>query len=120
MLNKTQYCPRCGGVLVYNTDNENRLVKWCTCCGAYRIIGKDIDMINKLTETIKHDKNLSIHGVDPMYLTIQQPQPLTLEIKCDSITLKQNDISICFCSEKDIKQFDSITINGIKFKKVEE
>ena len=120
MLSKTQYCPRCGGVLVYDTDNENRLIKWCTCCKANWIIGKDIDTMNKLTETIQQDKNLSIHDVDPMYSIIAPPPPLTLEIKCDSITLKQNDISICFCSEKDIKQFDSITINGIKFKKVEE
>lgn len=115
MLNKTQYCPKCGGALVYNTDNENRLVKWCTCCGAYWIIGKDIDTMNKFTETIKQDKNSSIHTY-----SIAPPLPLTLEIKCDSITLKQNDISIRFCGEKDIKQFDSIIINGIKFKKVEE
>ena len=27
MLNETQYCPRCGGALVYDTDNENRLKK---------------------------------------------------------------------------------------------
>ena len=119
MLNKTEYCPRCGGVLIYDTDNENRLVKWCTCCGANWIIGKDMDTMNKLIETIQQDKNLSIHDFDHMY-SIAPPPPLTLEIECDSITLKQNDISIRFCSEKDIKQFDSITINGIKFKKVEE
>ena len=117
MLNESQYCPRCGGALVYNTDNENRLVKWCTCCRANWIIGKDIDTMNKLTEAIHRDKNLFIHDIDHQYFTTP---PQTLDIKCDSITLKQNDISICFCSEKDIKQFDSITINGIKFKKVEE
>ena len=117
MLNKTQYCPRCGGALVYYIDDENRLIKCCTCCGAFRIIGKDTDTMNKLTETIKQDKNSSIHNVDHMYSI---PQQQTLEIKCDSIILKQNDISICFYSNKDIKQFDSITINGIKFKKVEE
>lgn len=121
MLNETQYCPRCGGALVYDTDNENRLIKWCTCCKANWIIGKDIDTMNKFTEAIKQDKNLSIHNVDHMYsYSIAPPPPLTLEIECDSITLKQNDISIRFCSEKDIKQFDSIIINGIKFKKVEE
>lgn len=75
--------------------------------------------MNKFTEAIKQDKNLSIHDIYHTY-SIAPPPPLTLEIKCDSITLKQNDISICFCSEKDIKQFDSIIINGIKFKKVEE
>ena len=121
MLNKTQYCPRCGGVLVYNTDDENRLIKWCTCCKANWIIGKDINTMNKFTETIKQDKNSSAHDIGPMYSIIDSlQQPLTLTIKCDSITLKQNDISICFCNEKDIKQFDNIIINGIKFKKVEE
>lgn len=118
MLNKTQYCPRCGGALVYNTDTENRLIKWCTCCRATWIIGKDIDTMNKLTEVIKQDKNSFIHDINPAYSIITPPK--TLEIKCDSIILKQNDISICFYSEKNIKQFDSITINGIKFKRIEE
>lgn len=112
-------CPACGGALVYNTDNENRLIKWCNCCRATWIIGKDIDTMNKLIEAIKQDKNSFIHDINPIH-SITEPPPQTLEIKCDSITLKQNDISICFYSEKDIKQFDSITINGIKFKRVEE
>lgn len=79
-------------------------------------------IINKFTtETTKQDKNSSAHDTDPMYLTIDSSQqPLTLTIECDSITLKQNNISICFCSEKDIKQLDNIIINGIKFKKAEE
>lgn len=81
--------------------------------------GKNIDTMNKLTETIQQDKNLSIHDFGHMY-SIAPPPPPTLEIECASITLKQNNISICFCSEKDIKQFDNIIINGIKFKKVEE
>ena len=84
---------------------------------------KNINTImNKFTtETTKQDKNSSTQDIDPVYLTIDSSQqPLTLTIECDSITLKQNNISIRFCSEKDIKQFDSIIINGIKFKKVEK
>lgn len=73
MLNETQYCPRCGGALVYDTDNENRLIKWCTCCKANWIIGKDIDTMNKFTEAIKQDKNLSIHNVDHMYSIAPPP-----------------------------------------------
>ena len=83
--------------------------------------GKDIDTMNKFTETIKQDRNSSAHDIYPMYSIIDSSQqPLTLTIECDSITLKHNNISICFCSEKDIKQLDNIIINGIKFKKVEE
>lgn len=110
-LNK---CPVCGGALAYDTDDEGRLKKYCTRCESNWIIEKNIDTMDKFNEAIKHD-------IDPIYSTIALTlPPQTLEIKCDSITLKQNDISICFCSEKDIKQFDSITINGTKFKRVEE
>ena len=84
--------------------------------------GKNINTMNEFTtETIKTGQNSSAHDIVPMYLTIDSSkQPLTLTIECDSITLKQNNISICFCSEKDIKQLDNIIINGIKFKKAEE
>lgn len=114
-LNK---CPICGGALAYDTDDEGRLKKYCTRCESNWIIGKDIDTMDKFNETIKQDKNSSIHNINPIHSITTPPQ--TLEIKCDSITLKQNDISICFHNEKDIKQFDSITINGITFKRVEE
>lgn len=107
-LNK---CPLCGGALAYDTDNEGRLIKYCTRCESNWTIGKDIDTMDKFNEVIKHD-------IDPIHSITIPPQ--TLEIKCDSITLKQNDISICFCSEKDIKQFENITINGIKFKRVKK
>lgn len=63
--------------------------------------------MDKLEDAIKQDK---IHNVELK----------TLEMNCDDIILKQNNINICFDSEKDIEQFDSIIINGIKFKKVEK
>lgn len=120
-------CPVCGGAIGYHINSYGRVVEQCTRCK--HIITDDIVLTDKTTftgynqsTTTKTNTPLS-NGlkldVDHMY-SIAPPQPLTLEIKCDSITLKQNDISICFCSEKDIKQFDSIIINGIKFKKVEE
>lgn len=107
MLNRNQYCPRCGGVIVYNTDTENRLIKWCTACNCNWIIGRGIDTMDKFEDAIKQDK---IHNIELK----------TLEINCDSIILRQNNINIRFDDEKDIEQFDSITINGIKFKKTEE
>lgn len=122
-------CPVCGGTLGYYINSYGRVVQQCTGCK--HIIAHDVVApTNKTTftgynqsTTTKTNTPLS-NGlkldIDSMYSIIAPPQPLTLEIKCDSITLKQNDINIHFCSEKDIKQFDSIIINGVKFKKVEE
>lgn len=126
MLNEK--CPVCGGTLGYHINSYGRVVEQCNRCK--HIIADDVVITDKTTFTgynqstttktntpLSNDLKLDI---DPMYSIIAPPPQLILEIKCDSITLKQNDISIRFCGEKDIKQFDSITINGIKFKKVEE
>lgn len=121
-------CPVCGGALGYHINSYGRVVQQCNCCK--HIIAPDVVLTDKTTFTGYNQSTRTVTNtplsnglkldIDPMYSIIAPPQPLTLEIKCDSITLKQNDISICFCSEEDIKKFDSITINGIKFKKVEE
>lgn len=121
-------CPICGGTLGYHINSYGRVVQQCNRCK--HIIADDVVLTDKTTFTGYNQSTRTVTNtplsnglkldIDPMYSIIAPPQPLTLEIKCDSITLKQNDISICFCSEKDIKQFDSIIINGIKFKKVEE
>lgn len=120
-------CPVCGGIIGYHINSYGQIVKQCNNCK--HIIADDVVVTNKTTFTGYNQSattktNIPLSNglkldVDHMY-SIAPPPPLTLEIKCDSITLKQNDISIRFCSEKDIKQFDSIIINGIKFKKVEE
>lgn len=125
MLNER--CPVCGSVIGYHINSYGRVVKQCNSCK--HTITDDVVVTDKTTftgynqstttKTNTPSSNSLKLDVDHMY-SIAPSQPLTLEIKCDSITLKQNDISICFCSEKDIKQFDSIIINGIKFKKVEE
>lgn len=121
MLNEKDMCPKCGGVITYNTDDEGRLIKWCSCCGTYYIVGNNINTQDELTTAINQDKqSLYVHDIDPTtYFTISRI-PQTIEITCDSITLKHNDISIRFCTDKDIKQFDSITINGVKFKRMDE
>lgn len=121
-------CPVCGGTLGYHINSYGRVVQQCNRCK--HIIADDVVITDKTTFTGYNQSTRTVTNtplsndlkldIDPMYSIIAPPQPLTLEIKCDSITLKQNDISIRFCSEKDIKQFDNITINGIKFKKVEK
>lgn len=121
-------CPVCGGTLGYHINSYGRVAQQCNRCK--HIIADNVVLTDKTTFTGYNQSTRTVTNtplsndlkldIDPMYSIIAPPQPLTLEIKCDSITLKQNDISICFCSEKDIKQFDSIIINGIKFKKVEE
>lgn len=126
MLNER--CPVCGGIIGYHINSYGQIVKQCNSCK--HIITDDVVVTDKTTFTgynqstttktnTPSSNNLNL-DIDPMIYSIAPPPPLTLEIKCDSITLKQNDISICFCSEKDIKQFDSIIINGVTFKKVEE
>lgn len=119
-------CPVCGATIGYHINSYGQVVKQCNNCK--HIIADDVVATDKTTVTdynqsttktkipLLHNLNLDVYHT----YSIAPPPPLTLEIKCDSITLKQNDISIRFCSEKDIKQFDSIIINGIKFKKVEE
>ena len=123
-------CPACGGTIGYHINSYGQVVKQCNWCN--HVIADDVVVTDKTTITDNNyvtytnniiskkalDKLAINHDINPAY-SITTPSQ-TLEIKCDSITLKQNDISICFCSEKDIKQFDSITINGIKFKRVEE
>lgn len=121
-------CPVCGGTLGYHINSYGRVVQQCNRCK--HIIADDVVITDKTTFTGYNQSTRTVTNtplsndlkldIDPMYSIIAPPQPLTLEIKCDSITLKQNDISIRFCGEKDIKQFDNIIINGIKFKKVEE
>lgn len=118
-------CPVCGETLGYHINSYGQVVKQCNNCNY--VIADDVVTTDKTTFTdynqsttktkipLLHNLNLDVdHTIQIM------PPPQTLEIKCDSITLKQNDISIRFCGEKDIKQFDNIIINGIKFKKVEE
>ena len=119
-------CPICGCIIGYHINSYGQIVKQCSNCK--HIIADDVVATDKTTVTdynqsttttkipLLNNLNLDVYHT----YSITPPPLLTLEIKCDSITLKQNDISICFCSEKDIKQFDSIIINGIKFKKVEE
>lgn len=120
-------CPVCGSIIGYHINSYGRIVRQCRNCK--HIIADDVVTTDKTTVTdynwstttktkipLLHNLNLD---VDHAY-SITPPQPQTLEIKCDSLILRQNDISICFYSNKDIKKFDNITINGIKFKKVEE
>lgn len=127
MMDLNGICPICGCIIGYYINSYGRVVKQCNNCK--HIIADNVVTTDKTTITdynqstttktntpLLHNLNLDVNHMN----SIAPPPPLTLEIKCDSITLKQNDINICFCSEKDIKQFDSITINGIKFKKVEE
>lgn len=121
MLNEKDMCRKCGGVITYNTDDKGRLIKWCSCCGAYYIVGNNINTQDELTTAINKDKQLLyFHDIDTTYSFISRV-PETLTINCDSITLKNKNISILVSNnEKDIKQFDVIEINGVKFKRVEE
>lgn len=120
MLNEKDICRKCGGVITYNTDDKGRLIKWCSCCGAYYIVGNNVNTQEELATAINQHKQSLYFDNDSTYSIINRI-PETLIINCDSITLKNNNISIVVTkNEQDIKRFDSIIINGVKFKKVEE
>lgn len=109
-------CPKCNGTMVEREYSNNIIYYECPFCGeiakygyfttsnAYPLEKDGItsDLI------IKHDNSI-----------FKPVMPTTLEINCDSVTLKNDSISFTMCDDK-IKQFDTITINGIKFKRIEE
>lgn len=126
MMDLNGICPICGCIIGYYINSYGQVVKQCNNCK--HIIADNVVTTDKTTITDYNQStttktntpllhNLNLDAGQAFSITLS---PQTLEIECDSITLKQNDISIRFCSEKDIKQFNNIIINGIKFKKVEE
>ena len=112
-------CPKCNGTMAKREYSNNIIYYECPFCGeiakygyfttsnAYPLEKDGItsDLI------IKHDNS-----------RFKPVMPTTLEINCDSVTLVNNGIFITFNDKgkNEIKRFDTITINGIKFKKVEE
>lgn len=133
-------CPICGNTLGYYVDSCGQLVKKCTACK--HIIADNTVVTNKTNIIdynkcpintnnafnassedrlfIDKEKLVNTCDINPIYKYISAP-PVTLEMNCDSITLVNNGIFITFNDKgNEIKQFDSITINGVKFKKVDE
>lgn len=119
-------CPICGNTLGYYVDNCGQMIKKCTACK--HIIADNTVATNKTKYVYTTTSNAypwEKDGITSGFISIHDNStfkpiiPLTLEINCDSITLKNDSISFTMYNDK-IKQFDTITINGVKFKKVEE
>lgn len=109
-------CPKCNGTMVEREFSNNIIYYACPFCGEITKYGyfKTSNAYPLEKDGITSDF-IRIHDNS----TFKPVMPMTLEINCDSITLKNDSISFTMCDDK-IKQFDTITINGIKFKKVEE
>lgn len=114
-------CPKCNGTMVEREYSNNIIYYECPFCGEITKYGYtttsnayplEKDGITSGFISI-HDNSTFVCTIKPVVI------PTTLEINCDSITLKNDSIAFTICDDK-IKQFDTIIINGVKFKKVEE
>lgn len=129
-------CPNCGGTIGYHISSYGQVVKQCNWCK--HIIANDTIVTNKTTITdnnyvtntniIPHnylEKYIKLDDIDTSKLCcksyeIDQTKLNTIEIKCKTITLKQGEVGITFDLDMQLKDYDSIIINGVKFKKVKE
>ena len=130
-------CPICGGTLGYYINSYGRVVQQCTSCK--HIIADDVIVTNKTTITDNNyvtNTNVLPHNYSKDYIKIDdidtskiwcskpyeidQPKSNSIEIKCKTIILKQDEVEITFDLNRQLKDYDSIIINGVKFKKVEK
>lgn len=69
---------------------------------------------DQLTDTL-------YHSAEGIMSTVGKSLPpiTTLSIDCKAIRLTTKEVEITVDVSRQIKEFDTITINGVKFKKVE-
>ena len=132
-------CPTCGGIIGYHINSYGQVVKQCNWCK--HIIANDTVATNKITITdfnkqSTNTNNVLPHNYSKDYIKvddidaskiwcsksyeIDQTKLNTIEIKCKTITLKQGEVEITFDLDMQLKDYEFITINGVKFKRVEE
>lgn len=131
-------CPICGNTLGYYIDNYGQMVKKCIACkhiiadntvATDKTTFTDCDSISTNTnDVLPHNYSEDYIKVDDIDASkiwcsksyeIDQTKLNTIEIKCKTITLKQCEVEITFDLNMQLKDYDSITINGVKFKRVE-
>ncbi len=136
-------CPICGGVIGYHINSYGRIVEQCSSCK--HIIPDDpVITTNKIPITdfnkqstyatstpISNNPLTKDYGFGDivvakdschMFRTCPDPnlKPNELSILCNLIKIKCGEIEINLDTNRDLKHIDSIVINGIRFKKVEE
>lgn len=137
-------CPVCGGTLGYHINSYGRIVQQCSSC-KYIIPDDPVITTNKIPITdfnkqstyatstpisnnpLTKDYDFGDIAVDKdnyyrYYRICPDPNLKSneLSILCNLIKIKCGEVEINFDSNRDLKHINSIVINGIKFKKVEE
>ena len=142
VLNKR--CPICGCILGYHINSYGKVVRSCSNC-KYVIPDDPVITTNKIPITdfnkqstyststpISNNPLTKDYGFGDIvvdkdnyyrhYRICQDPnlKPNELSILCNLIKIKCGEIEINLDTNRDLKHIDSIVINGIRFKKVEE
>lgn len=137
-------CPVCGGTLGYHLNSYGRVVEQCSRC-KYVIPDDPVITTDKIPITdfnkqstyatstpISNNPPTKDYGFGDIvvdkdnyyrhYRICPDPnlKPNKLSILCNLIKIKCGEVEINFDTNRDLKHIDSIVINGIKFKKVEE
>ena len=142
MMDLNERCPICGGIIGYHINSYGQIVKQCNNCK--HIIADDVVTTDKTTITdynqstttsstpISNSSYIKDYGFGDIvvdkdnyyrhYRICPDPnlKPNELFILCNLIKIKCGEIEINFDTNRDLKYIDSIVINGIRFKKVEE
>lgn len=130
MIDLNERCPICGGIIGYHINSYGRIVEQCSGCK--HIIPDDpVITTNKTTITNNNyvaNTNVLPHNYSKDYIKIDDCKPYeidqfksnSIEIKCKTIILKQGEVEITFDLNIQLKDYKSITINGVKFKRVKE
>ena len=142
MMDLNERCPICGGIIGYHINSYGQIVKQCNNCK--HIITDDVVTTDKTTITdynqstttsstpISNSSYIKDYGFGDIvvdkdnyyrhYRICPDPnlKPNELFILCNLIKIKCGEIEINFDTNRDLKYIDSIVINGIRFKKVEE
>lgn len=123
-------CPICGGIIGYHINSYGRIVEQCSRCK--HIIPDDPVITTNKTTITNNNYVANTNALPPNYskdyikvddckpYEIDQSKSNSIEIKCKTITLKQGEVEITFDLNRQLKDYDSIIINGVKFKKVEK
>lgn len=128
-------CPICNsGSFNYYVNGYGTLTKRCAGCGHFittKSAATDKTAITEYTQLT--NTNVLPHNYSEDYIKandidaskikpyeIDQTKLNTIELKCKTITLKQGEVEITFDLDMQLKDYEFITINGVKFKRVEE
>lgn len=96
----------------------------CPICGSDHSI--TTNSVATARTTIINDNYIKVDNINASKIWCSTPYEVdqtklnTIKIECKTITLKQGEIEITFDLDRQLKDYESITINGVKFKRIDE